>query len=191
MGITRKSTPRELEIRTENRCTLHPREKKRCTRCETVYDNIKENFDIHHKKDDGHYVYTGQCKLCLTKIREHRIAAYKTDITLYVKRLLPAIRCRAKEEGLEFDLTHDLLVQLWNQQQGKCYYTNKPMDLQATTDNSKSPHVNFPSVDKMVPSLGYVADNVVWCLWGINRMKNNLTTIEFVDFCNTVVEHFK
>jgi hypothetical protein len=64
------------------------------------------------------------------------------------------------------------------------------MDLQAAPIGGKSPHINFPSVDKMVPSLGYVDGNVVWCLWGINRMKNNLSASEFVDFCNTVVEHF-
>lgn len=190
MGMTRKSTPREMEIRTENRYTLHPQGKKRCTKCETVYDNIPDNYDIHHRKPNGEYSYAGQCKTCISSIREERAGRYKTDVTLYVRRLLPAIRCRAKEDGLDFDLTADHLVQLWREQSGLCYYTGMTMDLQATTGDRKSPHIDFPSIDKLDPASGYVVGNVAWCTWGINRMKNNLTRDQFISFCRTVSERF-
>ena len=190
MGMTRKSTPREMEIRTENRYTLHPQGKKRCTKCETVYDDVHGNFDVHHLTKDGMYSYTGQCKTCLSAIRSERSDRYKTDINLYVKRLLPAIRCRAKEDGLDFNLTADYLVQLWQEQGGLCYYMGTQMDLQAATSDRKSPHIDFPSVDMVDPAIGYVTGNVVWCTWGINRMKNNLTKDQFILFCKAVTERF-
>jgi len=190
MGMTRKSTPRELEIRTENRYTLHPQGKKRCTKCETVYDTIPDNFDIHHRKPNGECSYSGQCKSCLSQIRGNRFDLYKTDVELYVKRLLPAVRCRAKEDELEFNLSAEYLAQLWRNQDGLCYYTGKPMNLQATTDDRRAPHVDFPSLDKLTPSAGYVEGNVVWTLYGVNRMKNNFTERQFIDFCKLVTERF-
>ena len=82
MGLTRKATNRELEIRNENRYTLHPQEKKRCTQCEIVYDDIETNFDIHHKQIDGRYGYSGQCKHCLQTIRADRKDRRKTRSSL-------------------------------------------------------------------------------------------------------------
>lgn len=190
MGMTRKSTLREMEIRTENRYILHPQGKKRCTKCETVYDNIPDNYDIHHRKPNGEYSYAGQCKRCIAKVRRDRVDRYKSDIELYTKRLIPAVRCRANRDGLEFNLTAEYLVKLWQEQDGKCYYTGNSMDLHAANENRRSPHIDFPSIDKLTPSLGYVEGNVVWTLYGVNRMKNNFTKDEFIDFCKLITERF-
>jgi hypothetical protein len=184
----RRPTLREFEIRTENRYTLHPQGKKRCTVCEMIYDNIIMNFDIHKKNKNGTTAYTGQCKHCMQKIRSNRNTLYRTQIDLYVRRLLPAIRCRAKEEGLDFDLTKQDLVDIWNLQNGFCYYTNQKLDLQAAKEHKKAPHINFPSVDKLTPHLGYVRSNIVWCLYGVNRMKNNFSKDQFVQFCKEVIK---
>ncbi len=188
-GFTRHMTKRESEIRTENRYTWHPQGKKRCTRCETVYENIRDNFDIHHKRKDGTYGYSGPCKICLRDSRVDRLDRYKQDIGLYVKKLLPSLRCRAKKQKLKFDLALEDLVELWINQSGNCYYTNEPMNLQAKTEGRKAPHINFPSVDRLVPSNGYVKNNVAWCRYGVNRMKNMLSEQEFISFCKKVLEN--
>jgi len=186
MGHTRSSTPRELEIRTENRYTLHPQDKKRCTKCEMLYVGIAANFDIHHKKVDGTVVYAGQCRTCLASVRAERTHRYKQDINLYVRRFLPAVRCRAKEEALQFDLDAEWLVEIWARQDGRCYYTNDLLDLSATTEKGSHPHLNFPSLDRRIPAEGYVKENVVWTSYGVNRMKNNLTDTQFIELCKTV-----
>ena len=190
MAITRPSTPREREIGMENKWQLAPLDQKRCTRCEQVYQGIAENFDIHHKKKDGTYSYAGQCKTCLAAARAARSSHYKTDIALYTKRFMSATRCRAKQDGLDFDLTPDFLVDLWHQQEGKCYYSGREMDLLAATPTKTHPHVMFPSLDKKIPEKGYVQGNVCWTLYGVNRMKNDFTEQQFLEFCKIVTERF-
>ena len=170
-------------------CVLRSQKRKRCTRCEVVYDDIAANFDIHHTTTAGSVSYTGQCKSCLFHIRSERIQRYKRDISLYCRRLLPAIRCRVKEENTNFNLTLEFLVDLWNKQSGLCYYTRDSMDLTAVTEDKKSPHLEFPSLDRLTPNEGYTQGNVVWCTWGVNRMKNNLSKDQLILFCKKVIEH--
>lgn len=43
------------------------------------------------------------------------------------------------------------------------------------------------SLDRVIPSLGYVRGNVVLCTFWMNTMKGNRTKAEFLDACKTVV----
>ena len=190
MGITRNLTEREHIIRTENRYVLHPKGHKRCTQCEKVYDNIRLNFDIRRKNKDGTTAYEGGCKKCKASQREQRVIKQKLNIESYSRTFLASVRCRAQQCGVPFDLDVDFLVGLWNHQNGNCFYTGNQLDLSAKTKTGKSPHLNFPSLDRKVPDLGYTKDNVVWTSWGVNRMKSNLPHNQFIEFCHTIVSRF-
>lgn len=187
MGFTRYSTARELEIRSENRLILHKINKKRCTHCEIVYEDIVQHFDIHTIKKDGSYQYTGKCKQCMTLYRSRLSAHQKTDINLYVQKLIGSVKNRAMQYKIDYDLDVTFLVDMWNQQQGRCFYTNQLMNLNAATKTKTSPHIDFPSLDRLYPDRGYIKTNVVWCKWGVNRMKSNLTIDQFKNFCKLVI----
>lgn len=178
----------DIKIRTENRYILHPHDQKRCTRCNTIYNGIREHFDIHKKKKDNTYQYSGKCKPCLKKIRADRAKLQKTDIKLYCAKLLVQLKHRAKAGDLPFNLIKDDLIDAWNKQNNKCYYTDTILDLTKVTVDKISPHLDFPSIDRKNPSAGYTKGNIVWCLWAVNRMKNNLTEQQFLDFCKIVVK---
>lgn len=81
---------------------------------------------------------------------------------------------RAREAGIDFDLTGEFLEGLWNAQNGLCFYTDYPMVSKLGVGISG----NTLSVDKIVPSLGYVQTNVVLCTQRANTIKNNLTLEE-------------
>lgn len=183
----RTATTRELEIRSNNRYHLHPLGKKQCTQCEEIYDNIQLNFNIHHKNKNGDYVYEGQCKACRAKYAALLKKRQKQDGNWYFQRLLSGVKCRAKKERVEFSLTSTDLQEAWEAQDGRCYYTNQPMDLMAHNEDRKSPHYNFPSLDRKIPNKGYIKENVVWTKWSVNRTKNNLTEKEFIEMCKGVV----
>lgn len=189
MGLTRPVSQREFEIRSHNRYTLHAQNKKQCTKCEVIYEGINEHFDVHRIKDDGTYQYTGPCKNCSQAIRATRTSERKSCIEKYAGRLLVAVKHRAGEIGVPFDLCVEDLIQLWYNQKGTCFYTKEQMDLQAVTPKGKSPHRNFPSLDRMHPERGYTKDNVVWCLYYVNRMKNDLPIDEFMDFCKVISQN--
>jgi hypothetical protein len=52
------------------------------------------------------------------------------------------------------------------------------------------PHRDFPSVDKMDPKRGYVAGNIAWVVYSINRMKSDLTEGEFISFCHNISRRY-
>lgn len=177
---------KQLRIRSENRYILHPQDKKRCSACEIVYNDIATNFDIHRKVNDV-YQYEGKCKPCRQNYRRTLKKRIVTDTNWYFRKLICQIRHRAKSCDLQFNLTAHDLQTLWTVQDGKCFYTGEVMDFSANNGARRSPHIDFPSVDKVIPELGYVVNNIVLCKWGVNRMKNNLTKDQFVAFCRQVV----
>ena len=103
--------------------------------------------------------------------------------------MIKNLKHRAKAIKIPFELTSDDLLGLWLLQKGCCFYTGKKMDLAAETENRKSPHMDFPSIDRTIPKNGYVKNNIVWCKWSVNRMKNNFSKVEFLDFCKEILEH--
>lgn len=63
---------------------------------------------------------------------------------------------RARSRGLSFDITPALLLELFEQQGGRCYWLGVPL---VVSTEKLGPE--RPSVDRIDPALGYTADNVV------------------------------
>lgn len=85
-----------------------------------------------------------------------------------VKSLLPTIKSRAKKQGVPFDLTEeDILIP------DMCPVLGIPLSKRGgkRTDNT-------PSVDRIVPSLGYVKGNIKIISWRANRLKCDATLEE-------------
>jgi len=89
-------------------------------------------------------------------------AYWKHSMLVPMKRLTKLCamaKNRAKEKGLAFNLTPELLYQMWEDNNGCCAITGTQFDLAAYGDKGQvSP--NAPSVDRITPTLGYVAGNV-------------------------------
>lgn len=172
----------DSERRSEYRYVLHPQGLRRCRKCGSVKS-------LNEFPSKGHNRLNANCKTC----ENERLAGFrerqKREPILYCRVLLPSLRNRAKELSVPFSLTAEELFELWKQQQGKCFYTGLDMNLLAFNPDRTSPHTTFPSVDRLVPEDGYVVSNVVWCLWAVNRMKSNLTKVEFVEFCQLVCKN--
>lgn len=169
--------------RTENRCVLHPQGLRRCAQCK----EIRSILDFNSKgRNDICIRLNSKCKIC----DRARQAAYRdrmrNEPELYCKRMVAQLKSRAKEIGVPFSITADELFSQWTLQDGKCYYTGDNMDFAAHTENRKNPARTFPSIDRKTPCLGYVSGNLVWTTWAINRMKNDLTDLQFFDFCQKV-----
>lgn len=83
-------------------------------------------------------------------------------------RLLASCKARAKREGVLFNLTlEDVGVP------SSCPIFHIPLipDYTKRTDNT-------PSVDRIVPSKGYVKGNITVISWKANRIKSNATLTE-------------
>lgn len=83
------------------------------------------------------------------------------------------------------DLTVNYLIELYNNQNGLCYYSGENMVF-GWVDGKI--HHNSLSLDKLDPSKGYVQGNVVWCKYLINTMKTDLTEFEFYSMLSKILE---
>lgn len=111
------------------------------------------------------------CKAC--KILEFNEQCNR-DIESFLRRVCTVKRYECKKSGRDFDLTKEFLVDLWNSQNGLCYYTDQPMTWGYGNDYLPS----ALSVDQVVPSKGYTQNNVVLCQAIVNKIKRDYTYID-------------
>jgi hypothetical protein len=89
-------------------------------------------------------------------------------------------RCHkaAKEKYQQFDLTVEYLVQLWENQEGKCALSNKKME-------HKFNSLFTVSVDRIDSSVGYLQGNIQLVCQAINYAKNCYSNEQFLHFWNS------
>jgi hypothetical protein len=124
---------------------------------------------------------------CENTIRNKNKARIKKRETLegYVHERMMSIRQRASEKNLPFDLDLEYLLQIWVT---KCPVFG--IDLDWSKSNGVVRH-NTPSLDKIIPELGYVKGNVQWLSQKANTMKSNATQEELVQFANWILNEKK
>lgn len=94
-----------------------------------------------------------------------------------------ACRARARKERVPFD--ESIVASAGEQierQRYRCSVTGIPFNLDEVGEGAGGSHY-APSPDRVVPSLGYVAGNVRWVLWMVNRAKGRMTEEQFLDMC--------
>lgn len=80
--------------------------------------------------------------------------------------LLGTAKYRAKKEGLPFNLTAEWALATWK---GVCEISGIPFVL------NKRRSVFSPTIDKIIPNLGYEQSNCRFVLFGVNALKYNST----------------
>lgn len=180
-----------VEYREFSRLYLATDDKRLCTVCFKIYDGIALNFHIkkyHRTHNKTYTLYSTTCKICKSSYNLTYRKTVKNDIPKYVKHLVISIKSKAKKYDIAFDIDAAHLLGVLSTQNYKCFYSNESLDFTLDVKARNSPHRNFPSLDRLDPNVGYVKGNVVWCLYFINRMKNDLTMHEFVETCKKIVD---
>lgn len=95
--------------------------------------------------------------------RKERIAVQRT--TYPWQTLIHSAKARAAKQGLPFDLTDEWGANTWT---GVCALTKLPFMLGIRRPVSRT---FAPSIDKIIPSLGYVRGNCRFVLWAVNAFK--------------------
>ena len=95
-----------------------------------------------------------------------RMLDYKTRIA----HLASTAKVRAKEKQVPFDISNEYLIKLYEEQDGRCLLTKRPFDL--TRSNESRVNSNAPSLDRIIPNLGYIKDNVRFIIHHMNIALN-------------------
>ena len=207
-GVVRRSNySQHLHVR---KCRLCGEEKEK--------DKFLRNRDTRRGSIDNDYMY--YMNVCLDCNSVRRANRYKASIdpdsrAAGLERLriwknkirgtmegwvysnLHRWRKRSAVVGVNCDLTIDNLMTLWDKQRGMCYYTGVELSPvhRCETKSRKQLSVsqrcrNSPSLDRLFPDRGYVISNVVWCCFGINSMKGDLTKDAFIELCGDLAKRF-
>lgn len=157
---------------------------KECRSCLT-----NKSFSDYHKnkntKDGLHTI----CKECACKRASswasdnlERVVRLKKERRKDVRKsLLEAAQNRAREQNLEINITLDDIVV-----PDFCPVLNIKLE-----KSSGKASDNSPSLDKIIPSLGYVKGNIQVISRKANTMKSNATKDELLLFAKWVLNNMK
>ena len=119
------------------------------------------------------------------------LAAWKEHLKKYPNimfgRALRSARIRAQKRGIEFNLDKQYIMDLYNEQDGRCYYSGVKMNIMKSNEDNFHDPMKM-SLDCVDHSKGYVKGNVVWCAYCVNALKLKMSTSEMVDVCRGVVK---
>lgn len=109
------------------------------------------------------------CKDCLQEVKSGDF-----EVDRIISNLVRYSRNSAKRRNIYYDLDFDIILNLYNSQQGKCYYTG--LDLKDYSIGEK----DCPSIDRIDSTKGYTKDNIVICKgWAtIMKMETDLDTFK-------------
>lgn len=93
----------------------------------------------------------------------------------FIKSMLKSAQNRAIDEQLPFDLTIEYLQEIATMH---CPVTGDKLDWNRELEETSKRNSLVPSLDKIVPSRGYVKGNVAIISWRMNVLKSDMTTTE-------------
>lgn len=138
--------------------------KKYCKVCTSARSNER----YHSLKSEDKAAYRERSRLWQTN-------------NIFQQRFLAA-RSRARAKGIDFNITKDYIVELYEKQGGKCFYSGIPL-----SKRLNDRHVL--SIDRVDSDKGYVADNVVISCAIVNSMKNDMTKDEFTSIIESIYQN--
>lgn len=102
-----------------------------------------------------------------------------------------AVSCnrRAKILGVVGNLTGQDIKELWESQNGKCFYTDTKMDLKSEGRGGLCASSTVFSVDRVTPIDGYTRSNIVLCCNSVNRLRGDTSQSEFLMLLNNIVQN--
>lgn len=98
-------------------------------------------------------------------------------------RYFSALKYNANRRNIEFLVDVRYLDSVWQEQQGRCAYSNRFLILPTKKDPGTA------SLDRIDSKLGYIEHNVQFVDKKINTMKWNLGEDEFFDIICEIKQH--
>ena len=109
----------------------------------------------------------GHATVCGTCFKKY-VDKYNSSLKGYLKNLLKSARgnvnrkAEHREEARVYDLVYDDILEVWERQDGLCYYSKIQMVTQPRSDYQAS-------LERLDPDLGYIKENVVLCCLEFNH----------------------
>lgn len=147
----------------------------RCSKCNKILESKFFRIIRPNSLNPSRLSY---CQPCRGKQSSKLVTLTTTN---YFANSLRRLRKRNFNNGLDFHITTELLVELYESQEGKCFYTDVFMEIPIYGENNGRNNLG-PSIDKIIPKLGYTEGNLVLCTLRSNVIKSNCTIEEMREY---------
>lgn len=151
---------------------------KWCNHCKQFLTIIC--FSKNVKRHDGLSSWCNACAGGSNSAKTHnknQTAKRKTFVG-WLKPYLKSKKSHEEKHGIPFDLDEQYLTDLWQSQNGKCFYTGISLEF-----NTKTPR--SAQLDRIDPKGGYLKSNVRWVAGCANGLKS---TYDYSDFIKLLSE---
>lgn len=167
IGVTNQQAKAKVD-----KLKLHilPKNKRKCLTCKINYQSNRR--------------YGLNCKACGLIHRKEIRALTKKPRVIWMGDILRTLRYRSKEPC---NLTLQDLMSAWDNQDGKCFYSN--YELREPIFDGRGRSYKAASVDRIDSKRGYIKGNIVWCCWGCNIAKQNFDIEEFIENCKIISDN--
>lgn len=148
--------------------------------CFECLAKTKAAWDLKHQQDQAEKHIQYQSKKFVTSDE-------KGGLLFLFKRRMASYRRRAKLKGFDCNVTPEFLLELWEKQEGKCYYTGVSIEWNNFGIGKGRRNLKGISLDRVNNTKGYTQDNVVLCTWIANTLKNDMPLEEFYNSCSLIL----
>lgn len=146
------------------------------------YQRNKEKI----KEKSRDYYYENRVQSIIS-VKRYQISKLE-DGHYRLSKLLRSARQRAKVKELAFDIDLDYLISIWESQNGICSVSGTGFDM---TPAEQRVNRNAPSIDRIIPHLGYIKGNVRLVSWHVNAAISEYGLETFISLCESVVNKNK
>lgn len=181
-------------------------ETKQCIRCgviKPVTEFAKANrkaTTFRGAREVGKVHYRSECKACAAayaqafrdanpgyhtraaqaarKQARAALSAYGDLERSFTSMRVADAKARAAKKGVPFNIDVLYMLEMWT---GVCELTGLPINMEKCS-------LDIASIDRIVPSEGYVKGNVRWVSWKVNRAKGEMPDSELISLCRAVLE---
>jgi hypothetical protein len=147
---------------------------KTCFKCK-VSKSIGYFFKSNLTVDGRH----SWCKDCCKEGNKRSREKLNSTIEGRAKIFLQNARKSAFKRQQAFELNVSDIAKCWEQQQGICAYSGRPMTLE-------SGRLETVSIERIDSAIGYTPENTILVCQAINRMKSDFGFDDFYNLCRDV-----
>jgi hypothetical protein len=157
----------------------------KCSRCLEIKPITEFQYGRKGQKYEYKFSYCNVCRKKQVYLNLNR------DILTFMRDKYTRLLSLAKRNNTLCNITRDEFIEIYTNQNGKCFYTDVELICLVGAGKSR----NSCSVDKIVPEKGYTKDNVVFCTVKVNTAKNDFSLDEIKlwmpEWYKRIVKHSK